>query len=131
MLNEPEVLAEIQKVFPNEQPGLILSILETIIDPFDKSREVGRAPLRVVKAVLKLSNGEVAKLQEMVAEANRDVRNVLMWAESSASDEQNATTLTKLGNWLIEQGKVEQGKTLLAKAEELKIKSIADQSKDK
>ena len=125
MLNEPEVREEIEKVFAHEDVVTVLSILDNIVDPFDKSKARGNAPLRVIKAVLKLSDGRIEKLQEMVAEANVDVRNVLMWAETPASDRQNAQTLTKLGNWLIEQGKVDQGKTLLARAEELK-KNLAE-----
>lgn len=41
-----------------------------------------REPVRVRLAVLKLSEGRVADVLSMVANAKRDYRDVLMWAES-------------------------------------------------
>ena len=71
-----EVIAAIQKTFPESSWGHVLVLLDTYgVESHERERE------RVQLAVLKLSEGNEEKLREFVTVAKRDYRDVLLWAE--------------------------------------------------
>lgn len=70
------VIARVAEVFPNEDPGAIMHILDQYgIRPFERERN------RVQIDILKLSEGDLDKLHEYVRVAKRDYRDVIYWAE--------------------------------------------------
>jgi len=70
------VIKKAKGVFPGEDTSKIMGILDQYgVRPHEKERE------RVQLAILKLSGGEVEKLQEEVKVAKQDYRNVLIYAE--------------------------------------------------
>ena len=72
-----EVLAVVQKTFPESVHASILELLDTYgIESYERERE------RVQLAILKLSEGNEEKLREFVAVAKRDYRDVLFWADN-------------------------------------------------
>src|SRR5256885_4306066 len=72
-----QVLAVIQKTFPERSWGQVLVLLDAYgVESHERERE------RVQLAILKLSEGNEEKLREFVAVAKRDYRDVLLWAES-------------------------------------------------
>lgn len=72
-----EVIAGIQKTFPERSWRHVLELLDTYgIESRERERE------RVQLAVLKLSESNEEKLREFVAVAKRDYRDVLFWAEN-------------------------------------------------
>ena len=71
-----DVLAAIRASFPKERwhdIGLILDAYGT--EPHERERE------RVQLAILKISEGDEPKLQDHVATAKKDYRDVLFWAD--------------------------------------------------
>ena len=71
-----EVVAVIQKTFPEGTHARVLELLDTYgVESYERERE------RVQLAVLKLSEGNEEKLREFFAVAKRDYRDVLFWAE--------------------------------------------------
>jgi hypothetical protein len=75
-MTRDDVKAMAEAMFPNEAPGVIMSILD---EYGTEGHERERA--RVQKAVLVLSVGDTAKLLHNVTVAKQDYRDVLMWAE--------------------------------------------------
>src|SRR5438132_10450442 len=72
-----EVVAVVQKTFPESAPVRVLGLLDTYgVESYERERE------RVQLAILKLSEGNEEKLREFVAVAKRDYRDVLFWAEN-------------------------------------------------
>src|SRR5437879_6114564 len=72
-----EVVAAIQKTFPETSWSCVLELLDTYgVESYERERE------RVQLAILKLSEGNEEKLREFVAVAKRDYRDVLFWAEN-------------------------------------------------
>src|SRR5438105_5697881 len=72
-----EVVAVVQKTFPESSWTRILELLDTYgTESYERERE------RVQLAILKLSEGNEEKLREFVAVAKRDYRDVLFWAEN-------------------------------------------------
>jgi hypothetical protein len=70
------VTRKARDVFPNEDASKIIGILDQYgVRPHEQERE------RVQLAILKLSGGEVEKLEEEVKVAKRDYRDVLVYAE--------------------------------------------------
>jgi len=71
-----EVIAAIQKAFPERGWGQVLVLLDTYgVESHERERE------RVQLAILKLSEGSEEKLREFVAVAKRDYRDVILWTE--------------------------------------------------
>ncbi len=66
----------VNKLFPQHKMDLILKIL----DDYGKE-EYEYESSRVHLAILKCSEGELAKLREYVKHAKMDYRDVLLWAE--------------------------------------------------
>jgi len=98
----------IGELFPDSSRDQVLELLQE----FERSA-------RVKLAVVKLSGGNLDKLKQMSAEAKRDYRNVLYWAEYPERPEEARRILLALGRWLIEQGRAEEGDKLTRKADEL------------
>ena len=72
-----EVIAAIQKGFPEATWGQVLVLLDTYgVESYERERE------RVQLAILKLSEGSEEKLREFLAVAKRDNRDVLFWADN-------------------------------------------------
>src|SRR5713101_4992282 len=72
-----EVVAVVQKTFPESAHARVLELLDTYgVESYERERE------RVQLAILKLSEGNEEKLREFVAVAKRDYRDVLFWAEN-------------------------------------------------
>ena len=72
-----EVIAAIQKAFPERSRGQVLVLLDTYgVESHERERE------RVQLAILKLSEGNEEKLREFIAVAKRDYRDVLFWADN-------------------------------------------------
>src|SRR5437588_194652 len=72
-----EVVAIVQKIFPDDAHARVLELLDTYgVESYERERE------RVQLAILKLSEGNEEKLREFVAVAKRDYRDVLFWAEN-------------------------------------------------
>ena len=72
-----EVIAAIQKSFPERNTEQVLVLLDTYGgESNERERE------RVQLAILKLSEGNEEKLREFVAIAKRDYRDVLFWADN-------------------------------------------------
>jgi hypothetical protein len=72
-----EVVAAVQKTFPESAHVRVLELLDTYgVESYERERE------RVQLAILKLSEGNEEKLREFVAVAKRDYRDVLFWAEN-------------------------------------------------
>ena len=72
-----EVLAVVQKTFPETSNSRVLELLDTYgVESYERERE------RVQLAILKLSERNEEKLREFVAVAKRDYRDVLFWAEN-------------------------------------------------
>jgi hypothetical protein len=72
-----EVVAVVQKTFPESAHARILELLDTYgVESYERERE------RVQLAILKLSEGNEEKLREFVAVAKRDYRDVLFWADN-------------------------------------------------
>src|SRR3954454_22400114 len=70
------LLKKMAQVFPGEDPPSILSILDQYgVLPYERERR------RVQLAILKLSEGSLDRLRQSVADAKRDYRDVLSWAE--------------------------------------------------
>ena len=77
MPNSPEVVAVVQRTFPESAHARVLELLDTYgVKPYERERE------RVQLAILKLSAGSEEKLREFVSVAKRDYRDVLFWAEN-------------------------------------------------
>src|SRR6266403_3202637 len=71
-----EVVAAVQKIFPETSCPRVLELLDTYgVESYERERE------RVQLAILKLSEGNEEKLRELVDVAKRDYRDVLFWAE--------------------------------------------------
>ena len=71
-----QVRAACARRFPDEDAAPILAILDLYgVEPHEPERE------RVQLAILKLSEGDVARLLATVEAANKDYRDVLWWAE--------------------------------------------------
>ena len=66
------VIAKVKKIFPNENKKQVAAILDSY---------GGKEDIRVQIAILKLSNGDLEELRELVDTANKDYRDVLAWAE--------------------------------------------------
>src|SRR5437764_7295770 len=72
-----EVVAVVQKTFPETAHDRVLELLDTYgVESYERERE------RVQLAILKLSDGNEEKLREFVAVAKRDYRDVLFWADN-------------------------------------------------
>jgi hypothetical protein len=72
-----EVVAVVQKTFPETSYSRALELLETYgVESYERERE------RVQLAILKLTDGNEERLREFVAVAKRDYRDVLFWAEN-------------------------------------------------
>lgn len=72
-----EVVAVVQKSFPESAHSRVLDLLDTYgVESYERERE------RVQLAILKLSDGNEEKLREFVAVAKRDYRDVLFWADN-------------------------------------------------
>src|SRR5437867_13260410 len=72
-----EVVAVVQKTFPESSHPRVLELLDTYgVESYERERE------RVQLAILKLSEGNEDKLREFVQVAKRDYRDVLFWAEN-------------------------------------------------
>lgn len=72
-----DVIAAIQKAFPERSWGQVLVLLDTYgVESYERERE------RVQLAILKLSEGNEEKLREFVAVAKHDYRDVLFWADN-------------------------------------------------
>src|SRR2546423_11725404 len=72
-----EVVAVVQKTFPESARARVIELLDTYgIESYERERE------RVQLAILRLSDGNEEKLREFVAVAKRDYRDVLFWAEN-------------------------------------------------
>lgn len=70
------VMRKAKEVFPGEDTSKIIGILDQYgVKPHEKERE------RVQLAILKLSDGEMEKLQKEVGVAKKDYRDVLVYAE--------------------------------------------------
>lgn len=70
------VTRKAREVFPREDASKIMGILDQYgVRPHEQERE------RVQLAILKLSGGEVERLQKEVNVAKRDYRDVLVYAE--------------------------------------------------
>ena len=67
-----QVVAVIQKAFPERSWGQVLVLLDTY---GVESHE------RVQLAILKLSEGNEERLREFIAVAKRDYRDVILWTE--------------------------------------------------
>jgi hypothetical protein len=75
-MTRDDVKAMAQVLFPNEAPGVIMSILDTYgMQGHERERD------RVQGAVLVLSGGDVNQLLHNVSVAKQDYRDVLLWAE--------------------------------------------------
>src|SRR6266404_1729723 len=73
-----EVVAAVQKIFPETSCPRVLELLDTYgVESYERERE------RVQLAILKLSEGNEEKLRELVAVAKRDCRDVLLWVENT------------------------------------------------
>jgi hypothetical protein len=71
------VVAVVQKSFPESAHTRVLELLDGYgVESYERERE------RVQLAILKLSEGNEEKLQEFVAGAKRDYRDVLFWADN-------------------------------------------------
>jgi hypothetical protein len=70
------VLRKIQRYWPDENPQVILDILNAY-----GTAEMERGRTRVHLAILKLSDGQKERLPELVAMAKRDYRDVIAYAE--------------------------------------------------
>jgi hypothetical protein len=66
----------VERLFPLDDRASVLAILDRY-----GSESHEREVVRVRVAVLKLSGGDVAKLDRAVVHAKRDYRDVLAWAE--------------------------------------------------
>jgi hypothetical protein len=72
-----DVIAEVQKTFPERSWGHVLVLLDTYgVESHERERE------RVQLAILKLSGANEEKLREFVAVAKCDYRDVLFWADN-------------------------------------------------
>jgi hypothetical protein len=72
-----EVVAVVKISFPESAHTRVLELLDGYgVEPYERERE------RVQLAILKLSEGNEEKLQEFVAGAKRDYRDVLFWADN-------------------------------------------------
>jgi hypothetical protein len=70
------VLWAVAKAFPHGKPASIMGILDAYgTERHERERE------RVQLAIVKLSQGDVGKLEELVGVAKRDYRDVLSWIE--------------------------------------------------
>ncbi len=75
-MTRDDVRAMADAMFPNEAPGVIMSILDEYgTESHERERD------RVQRAVLFLSAGDTDKLLHNVNVAKQDYRDVLMWAE--------------------------------------------------
>jgi hypothetical protein len=73
------VLSIVQRDFPAEDPGTMIALLDAYgAEPHERERE------RVHLAILKLSQGESAKLLHWIGIAKQDYRDALAWAEYPA-----------------------------------------------
>lgn len=74
ILLKEDVIRTIQEVFPNEDLQTILEVMsEYGKQPFEIDRE------RVQVAAIRLSEGNVDKLLQLVSDAKRDYRDVISW----------------------------------------------------
>ena len=72
-----EVVAVVQKSFPESARARVLQLLDTYgVESYEREHD------RVQLAILKLSEGNEKKLRELVAVAKRDYRDVLFWADN-------------------------------------------------
>ena len=76
MLPQDLVLQKIRQYWPDEDPQAVLDILNTY---GDSEMERGRG--RVHLAILKLCEGKLEKLPDLIAMAKQDYRDVLAYAE--------------------------------------------------
>lgn len=74
--NRNQVLHKINQTWPDEAPADILRILDQY---GEKQSEQGGA--RVQLAIIKVSEGNLERLPELVELAQRDYRDLLAWAE--------------------------------------------------
>jgi hypothetical protein len=70
------VINKIRQYWPDEDPQAILAILNQY-----GTEEMERGRTRVHLAILKLSEGELSKLPNLVVMAKRDYRDVIAYAE--------------------------------------------------
>ncbi len=71
-----EVLSAINRTFPDEDIHVIMNLLDTYgVESYERERE------RVQLAILKLSDGSVDRLLDLIRLAKIDYRDVLLWAE--------------------------------------------------
>jgi predicted RNase H-like HicB family nuclease len=74
MLLKEDVIQTIQEIFPNEDLQTVLDVLsEYGKQPFEMDTE------RVQIAAIRLSEGDVDKLLQLVSDAKRDYRDVISW----------------------------------------------------
>ena len=72
-----KIVTVVQKTFPETSYSRVLELLDTYgVESYERERE------RVQRAILKLSDGNEARLREFVAVAKRDYRDVLFWADN-------------------------------------------------
>ena len=79
----PDTVKLVEKLFPPEQRVQVFDILARECGdnlPLIGPRTAGGGHERVRFAVLKLSEGNLTKLRDVVAHANIDWRDVLVWA---------------------------------------------------
>ncbi len=71
-----DVLGAVAETFPHGEPASIIGMLDTYgTERHERERE------RVQLAIVKLSQGDVGKLEELVRAAKRDYRDALYWLE--------------------------------------------------
>lgn len=124
MVEQAQLMRAIEKTFPQLDTHEVDELLKRYRNPLNKEEDPYSADqIRVKLAILKLSRGELEKLHSFIDEANRDYRNVLMWASQPEPPKRTSEVLKKLGGWLSEQGKTELSKEVLEKASELEKKN--------
>jgi hypothetical protein len=84
-----------RSLFPGVEAGTILLLLDEYgVHDWEPARE------RVQLAILKLSNGDEARLLHTISVAKEDYRDVLMWADNPVTPEK-AAEQRKLDNEIL------------------------------
>lgn len=124
MAEQVQLHQAIKRTFPSLDPLEVDEMLKRYQNPFNKDEDpYSTEQLRIKLAIIKLSKGDLEKLHSFIDEANRDFRNVLMWAAQPEPPKKTHEVLKKLSGWLSEQGKTELSKNVLEKASEIEKKN--------
>lgn len=87
----PELNAKIARLFGDQGPVVSQLLLDRCGANLPRiAKQGGTGIERVRCAVLKLSDGDLGKLEHAVDRANRDWRDVLVWSGFSAGDTHRA-----------------------------------------